>query len=300
MSSFWRPLAITTREHDLPPLLVKYDFSPASYTIHLTNLTYLWTESLDRKQIIKRALNLETSIDPSEDASQMQLLLRHVRDTLGGREGTTVAVHGEDDSDKLNLSAFVALPSPIPPLEWPIHLIRAPQAAFTTEVVVPILAQCSSAKAQVNSLLQHLKEKDQVITKLTDKMQSDGGDLGKIFPGASTGKAGSKLSGREFAAKTVKGLAEFDEKEWWRRLGSTYNTSGNIDSLLSSVFGSDSINVQEYSQPSGISPLWKRLESEKKPSSNSGSTASVQSHRLKNLPAKPSPESDVENEYKVS
>lgn len=218
----------------------------------------MWTETLDRRQIIKRALNIETSIDPSEDASQMQLLLRHVRESLEGRNDTTIAVHGDGKSDKLTLSASINLPSPLLPLQWPIHLVKASEAAFTNQFVLPSIRLIHSVKAQVKSLLQHIKEKDHVIDKLIDKMQSDGTDLGRIFPGAPVGKAGSKLMSREAAAKSVKGLGNFDEAQWRHRLKTTNETVSGIDDLVSSVFTSGLIDMrgagtrQRHATPSGL------------------------------------------------
>ena len=256
MSSSWKLLNPKENQKTTTRFLVKYDFGPASYTVFLTDLTFLWTETLDRRQIVKRALNLETSIDPSEDAHQMQLLLRHVREALEGLDHTAVTVHGKGDADKLTLAASIALPSPLPPLEWPIHCIKASQAEFTTEFVLPCLHSCSLAKLQVKSLLQHMKDKEHVFGKLIDKIQSDGTDLGSIFPGAPRGKVGSRPNAREIAAKSVRGLAEFEESQWQRQFAASSAVS-NIDDLLSSVFGSDAIGMQDMGLPR-VDSLWSR------------------------------------------
>lgn len=299
MSSFWRPLTTAFSECDTPSLLIKYDFNPANYSVSLTDLTFMWTETLDRKQIIKRALNIETSIDPSEDASQMQLLLRHVRESLEGRDDTTVTVHGDGNSDKLTLSASIALPSPLLPLKWPMHLVRASEAAFTNQFVLPCLRLCHSAQSQVNSLLLQLKEKDHVMDKLTDKMQSDGTDLGRIFPGAPAGKSGSKMKSREVAAKSVKGLGEFDEYQWRRRLTSTNGIVSSIDDLVSSVFASDLIDVRDFSQNFGDPKGWRRLASNEKSSTHKPSKAFTQSPSLGIPQQKPPPEPNTGNDFQA-
>lgn len=221
----------------------------------------MWTESLDRRQIIKRALNEETSIDPSEDASQMQLLLGHVEAALDGHDGAKVTVDGDGNPDRLTLSAFITLPPPLMPLQWFMRLEKAPQALFTTQFVLPTLNVCYSARFQVNSLLQHLKEKDHVINKLTDKLQADGTDLVRVFPGASTGKLGSKLSSRSVAAKSVKGLAEFDEDQWRHQVTTTDETKSDINELLSSVFASDLVNVHEICQKASSQACWELPDS---------------------------------------
>lgn len=296
MSSFWRPLTTAFSEFDTPPFLIKYEFDSASYSVSLTDLKYMWTETLDRKQIIKRALNIETSIDPSEDASQMQLLLRHVRDSLEGRNDTTIFVHGDGNSDKLTLSASINLPSPLLPLKWPIHLIRVSEAAFTNQFVLPSIRLVHSLKAQVNSLLQHIKEKDHVIDKLIDKMQSDGTDLGRIFPGAPVGKAGSRLKSREAAAKVVKGLGDFDENQWRRRLMATNETVSSIDHLVSSVFASDLIDMRDFSQNVGDPTGWRISVPDEKTSTHKPPKVLIPSPRLEIPSQKPYPDPNTGND----
>ncbi|KAL8824210.1 MAG: hypothetical protein Q9191_005218 [Dirinaria sp. TL-2023a] len=244
MSALWKPLTITIVDKEPHPLLARYEFGPASYTIYVTDLTFIWAESLGRKQIIKRALNLNTSIDPSEDATQMQLLLRHVREALEGREGTSMIVSANDEPEELNLNVCVALPSPLSPLEWPLHMEKASPSVFTEQFVLPALGKCSLAQAQVASLLQHLKEKDHVISKLTEKILSDGSDLSRLFPGASTVRIGSKLNAREALGKSVKGLSDFDENHWRHHSSSAPAANRNVGTLLSSVFESDLASSQ--------------------------------------------------------
>ena len=300
MSSPWKLLDQKESQQTTTRFLVKYEFGPASYTVFLTDLTFLWTETLDRRQIVKRALNLETSIDPSEDAQQMQLLLRHVRGALEGLDHTAVNVHGKGDADKLTLAATIALPSPLPPLDWPIQCIKASQAEFTAEFVVPCLHSCSLAKLQVKSLLQHMKEKEHVLGKLTDKIQSDGTDLGSIFPGAPRGKAGSRLNAREIAAKSVRGLAEFEESQWQCQFAASSAVSSNIDDLLSSVFGSDATGTRDISLPR-VGSLWSgRSGRDEDPSPHKEGKPRVPSPIQKPSKTKRYSESHVVNNTQVS
>ena len=250
------------------PLLVKHDFGSANYTVYLTDLTFLWTTSSDRRQIIKQALNSNTSIDPSEDASQMQLLLRHIKGSLEGGEGTVVTVHGEDKSDKMTLDASITLPSPLPPLEWSLHLAKASQATFTSYFVLPILNQFSFARTQVKSLMQQLREKDHIIDRLIDRMQTDGTDLGKVFPGIQTSRNGSKLNSRESAAKSVKGLAEFDQKIWLQGCASNHKGINSVDDMLASVLEGDAIDSPGFSQSSADRARFDSLAIADKPLNN--------------------------------
>lgn len=239
MSAPWQTFRSTGSSHEVASLFAKYNFGSAGYTVLLTDLTYIWEESLDRKQIIKRALDLDTPIDPSEDGSQMQLLLRHVRESFEGRAGTSVTVSGRHDAGELNVNISVPLDSPLPPLQWPLYLARAAQSVFTAEFVMPNLRICSLAHAQINSLLQHLTEKDNIIDKLTEKLQSDGNGLSNLFPGASVSRTGSKLNPRQTVGKSVKGFSAFDEKQWREQIPPSFDSNEDIDMIVSTVFDSD-------------------------------------------------------------
>ena len=233
MHSLWTPLRLSLHLSCSPPLLIKYDFRPSSYTIHVTDLTYIWTEHLDRKQILRRALSLDTSIDPSEDAGQMEQFLRHVQDSLRGTRSTKLSLIQGDAPKHLVLNTFTSLPAPLEPLQWPIYLAPAGQNVFTGEFVLPYLSQQLNAKAQIESLLQQLKDKDHVISRMTDKMQSDGLDFSKVFPSAAVSKARNRLDSRESVARLVKGLGEFDEEQWRSGFASQ---NRSLEDVVSGIF----------------------------------------------------------------
>ena len=253
----WKPLKLGTQDEATNCCLVKYEFGPTNYAIYLTDLTYLWNESLDRKQIIRRGLELNTSIDPSEYASQMQLLLRHVREALEGVPSTTVSLTGNDDSNNVQLNISVVLPAPLPLLEWPINMARMSQDSFMCHFLLPSLSQNWSLRAQVTSLLGNLREKDNVIRKLTERMQSDGTDFSKIFPGAASLKSRSRVDAKEAAAKVVKGLAEFNESEWRKRLSESSSVPSSIHDLVTAVFPSDD-GAQESIQQAESRIRWSQ------------------------------------------
>ena len=216
MGSFWRSLHLSQNTANLPPLLIKHDFGVASYNVFITDLTNIWTEHLDRKQILRRALNSDLSIDPSEDADQMLQFLRNVRNSLVGERGTRLSLSRGDTPKQLILNTFTSLPAPLEPLGWPMYLNPTAQNVFTSEFALPCLSQQLNAEAQIESLLQHLKDKDYVIDKMTQKMQSNGLDFGKIFPGIAVSKAVNRFDSRISCANLVKGLGKFDEEDWKR------------------------------------------------------------------------------------
>lgn len=257
MRSVWKPFQTFHRYPCIPPLLIKHDFGPSNYSVWLTDLTFIWSESLDRKQIIRRAFDIDTSIDPTEGADQLRLFLRGMEDALKQGAGTSVDIEQSDDEAKLILRTSTSLPGGLKPLEWSFLLTRASQATMTSEFLLPLLGHQLVAKAEKASLLQQLKEKDHVIAKLIDKMQADGVELGKVFPGAASSKSWTGSNARQGVA--IKGLAEFDQEQWQARLSRDNAPSGNLDDLLPKIFEAAVPDMGEELQISNHDEWWKRL-----------------------------------------
>jgi len=213
MDAHWRPLPLDT-ESNLPPLLFKLNVSASAYAIYLTDLTHIWTESLDRKQIIRRAFDENASIDPSEGPDQFRLLLHNIQRALGARPQTTLDIQlPKAAADTLTLNVTAKLPTPLAPLIWPIRPARAPEGSFFDEFLYPCLTSLGNARSEVLSLLNLLKEKDRVIARLTDKLEVTGIDLSTVFPNAAPSKR-SKATTRDVVVNAVKGLRAFDEDKW--------------------------------------------------------------------------------------
>ena len=256
-------MQIDHQRSSIPPLLIKNDFGTSSYRIWLTDLTYIWTETLDRRQIIQRAFSVDTSIDPSEDASQLRLLLQSIQDALVQRSGTAMSFTRSDDPKQLVLQTSTRLPGPLKPLEWRMTLNSAPQSTLTAEFTIPLLSQQSIAKAEKASLLQQLRYKDIVISKLIEKMQSDSVDLSRVFPASVPGKLGTNA--RQTLGKSVKGLAEFDLQEWQSRMIRDYKTLEELRDLISNTFDADPIEAATESQISdspSYGDWWRNLRRE--------------------------------------
>lgn len=236
MTSPWRPIGSVPQA---PPLLVKYEFTNSQYKIFLTDLTNVWTETLERREIIKKALNLDTSIDPSEDSGQFRLLLRKVQDALEGQEGSHLSLSRGIKPNEVVLHTVTKLPLPWEPLKWPFHLACAQADLLTTELLLPCLSQHFVANAQVESLLHILREKEHVLNKLADKINFDGVNFADLFPGALGSRAGMKVS-REQAGKFVKGLNEFDETEWQNTLSASLISTTNSSDIVPRLFATQS------------------------------------------------------------
>lgn len=260
MTSFWKKLCLSNSSVHTPPLLVKYYFGTSHYNMFVTDLTFLWTESLERKQIIKRALTLDTSIDPSEDKEQFLLLLNNIQKALDIEKASNTSLSRSQTSNCLDLSTITPLPAPLKPLQWRFNLSPAPQSMFTLEVLVPCLSHIASSKTQIASLLQQIKEKDHLVSRLIEKMQIDGSDLSKIFPGLSGLKVGPQQSVREIAGKCMKSLGVFNEEHWRNEMSKAPSLSMSLSDALSNVFSFDPRDTPRIEVEPSSATWWQHLK----------------------------------------
>ncbi|EPE24586.1 hypothetical protein GLAREA_08438 [Glarea lozoyensis ATCC 20868] len=241
----WKPLSLSaSASAHLPPLLFSVSFDHgSSYTVYLTDLTHIWSESLSRRQIIRRSQEEKTSIDPSDDEDNLRKLLEKIKSALEGARNTTAAltINADDERPSLTLSLAVKLPAGIAPLEWPLRLSAVPQTTLTQQLILPLMEAQHMRLQETASLIEVLKEKDHVIQKLLDKLEGQGTELGELFPQAA-GKAGRKIDRRK-AEERVRGLALFDIDAWRseNQIGAFHDTQ----TLLSKVFQGDANQVPE-------------------------------------------------------
>jgi hypothetical protein len=234
----WKPLRLSSSAGaHLLPLLISASFTPRSYTIHLTDLTHIWSESLDQRAIIRRSNEENTSIDPSADSYQFQIFLDKIKLGLAGAKDTTLALTITADANRpsLVLNITVKLPGGLSPLQWPVQLAAAPQSLLTSQLTVPLLRAQHVRMQEMANLAEVLREKDHVIQKLVDKLEGQGTELGQIFPQAA-GKVGRKLD-RKRAEERVKGLGQFDMEAWRKR--QDHGTSLDTAQLIGNVFAGD-------------------------------------------------------------
>ena len=112
----WRTLSIS--DESLPPLLIKAHLHSEGYTIHLTDLSRIWSETLTKREINKRALNNDCSIDPTDGPEQYNILLEKINGTLEQEDQTSLRFQ-PDQGLKLELQA--PLPHPLSPLNWTVN-----------------------------------------------------------------------------------------------------------------------------------------------------------------------------------
>jgi hypothetical protein len=246
----WRILdASRSGDSQLPALLISTAFRSDSYAVHLTDLTHIWSESLDRRDIFRRSQAENTSIDP-RDGDQLHVLLDKIRLGIEGGRDTSLTLAVNDDAGRpgVTLSITVPLPGGLAPLEWPVNLTAASQFLLTDQLMIPLLEAQQMRMREMASLADILREKDHVIQKLVDNLESQGIQLGQVFPHA-VGKSARKID-RKKAEEKVKGLRLFDIEAW--RQGLEKEESRDIGQLAEQVFKIDGPSDLDIKQTANI------------------------------------------------
>jgi len=232
----WRLLPVSAP--GVPNLLVSANFAADSYSLHLTDLSNMWVESLDRKPIIKRGLVEDTTVDPSDGPDQLRRLLELLSAAFDPGEpehsNTSLSITSDKDNS-LVIHVTCILPKPLKPLKWPMHLSKCSHTALTTQLVLPLILAQQARAREVDKLIIALREKDAVIARLVNKLEVTGTGLEHVFNTLS----GKRKVTRATAEEKVKGLAPFRESEFRGRMADMTATSDQHETLpvLESVFG---------------------------------------------------------------
>jgi hypothetical protein len=235
MGTIWQPIPPTAGLHNTAVLL-RYRKNTSGLSLHLT------------EEICTKAVEIGCSIDPSEDDSQLAILLDTFEAALRGDEGTSISIT-VDGADHLKLTISSPLPAPLPALTWPFWLGPGSREQVKTEVMVPLVCSTYMRKQQQDDLTALLAHKDALISKLIDKVESIGSDLVSLFP--NLGRLSHAKNQRQQLAKYVKGLEPFDAIKWRKHFDGTihdglafhemsavaFQESGTpaVDGLLSSL-----------------------------------------------------------------
>ena len=219
-----------------PLLLINFGLTKDGYSFYLTDLASIWSEKLSRKQIIRRSLDENTSIDPTESTQQYSKLLEKIDDGLRGKEGSSLHLYQADEqSYALKLLLINKLTSPLSPLVWPLHLQALGQGWLREILILPIISKSTMYSEQIKQLHGTIEEKDQVISRLCDRLQASGVDLASVFPNTSGLKIPRRADVRSHLAPYVKGLAKSGKGEWSMTPKSVDNTSKSFVDRLPPV-----------------------------------------------------------------
>ncbi|KKZ61043.1 hypothetical protein EMCG_00621 [[Emmonsia] crescens] len=255
-----------------PPLLYKYLTSNLGCEIYLTDLAYVWSQSLTRKEILNNASKYNTSIDPSEDEEQYFILLHKISDALRGSKDSSLSLTSDTGGEELKLITSTELPAPLDPLEWTFTLSPQSPNALTKHILLPILKGEANHEARILSLIGYVKQKDWALSKLFDKIESSGVDLSTVFPGMGGVRLSRKESVYSQASKHIKGVAPFDEDLWnneYQSKDADYNLGVHITNELStsSSFAdrpADDFAPENWWKKLGTGPVGKLCQTTKK------------------------------------
>ncbi len=225
---------------NVPKLFVKCHLDSTGYSIQTTDLSRLWEERLSKTECIQRASDSGSSIDPSQDDEQFSILLGKIETAFNHEHDTSLQLRTSDEDDgNLAIEISAALPKPLSAFKWTIELRLQEPQYLATQLVTPLLHQASQLQYQIDQLVHELQNKDRVISKICDRLETSGNDLTTVFPGVSNIKTSRKKGQREQLARHVKGLADFDEDAWkaqsYQGLDHDELTDGELNSVLGNL-----------------------------------------------------------------
>ncbi|OCK83388.1 XLF-domain-containing protein [Lepidopterella palustris CBS 459.81] len=210
----WIPLQISNSSRHVPQLLIKASFNADSYSIFVTDLCHIWSEELNKSEIVERASNTDTSIEVTRrDTSQLRLLLENIAKSLKDFQNVKRRLL-HDNEDGLILRTTISLPEPLDALHWSIHLKCLTSDDLKRELILPLLASSYVQHQHVKSLISIIEHKDQAISKLLHELESSGIDLSAAFPSLSGARSTRKVIKQDYAAQHIPGLGAFDENKW--------------------------------------------------------------------------------------
>jgi hypothetical protein len=197
-----------------PSLFIQYVSTRISYRLLLTDLTKVWSEDISRQLICERAVEIGTSIDPSEDQEQFTVFLQKIHHALEGKEGTQTKLIPGDEHRQLQLKTLTPLTAPFQPLEWCFRLDLQKDSSLTEDLLVPLLKDHVNLNSDLKALTSSLEEKDRAIAKLLDKIEGSGLSLSDVFPSL---RGSRKSLTRSVVESSVPGLATFDPRKFaWK------------------------------------------------------------------------------------
>ncbi|GIJ99252.1 hypothetical protein Aspvir_001382 [Aspergillus viridinutans] len=216
----------------------------------MTDLSNIWTEHMSRQDILNRADEDATTIDPSEDPDQLEVLLGKIDGALSGEPGCTASLENGLREDSMKLTVSTKLPAPLRPLIWIIYLSKEPQSSTSQHLILPLLRAEAGWESRQRTLLDYLSKKDWVLGKLFDKIEGMGIDLSTIFPGISGLRKAHGDTLLSQAANYIKGVAPFNEQEWLDEVAKSSPDSVVAANILAEVSGSaDTREVERLGPP---------------------------------------------------
>ena len=214
-----------------PVIYYSYRHRDGAFQIDVTDLVSLWQCHLDRDALISQARTQRSSIDPSESHSQAEALCSRLAQSLKNGRNVISRPRRLSTGEVIGLETAIKLPTPLKPLSWSFILRQAQANKFANRITRPALNEVARAEHKLDSLLQVVKDKDHVITRLLDKIEASNIDLSLIFPGITGLTARKSHVSVAEAKKHVPGLSTFDRAAWFSQLDQA--STGRVPSVAS-------------------------------------------------------------------
>ena len=165
--------------------------------------------------------------------------------------------------DGLTLTVTCELPRELSdkPLTWRMYLEMQSASATTAELVFPLVEAHRAQQEQIKSLVEIIKQKDSVITKVLDKLEATGTSLEHVF----TVLPAKRKVTREQAESRIKGLALFDFDTWNSTVAeeTRRHPGGEVPELLRRVFDDGgleyTLNIGSKDYAEDLAQWWNRL-----------------------------------------
>ena len=208
-----------------------------------------------------RASAEDTSIDPTDGNENLQRLLDWIRAAFDiddpEHPNTSLTLSkGKDDSIEVHITCV--LPEPFKPLKWPLYLTKCPASTLATELVLPLIQSHEARAQEIDHLITIIRDKDAVINRLVDKLESNGMGLEHIF----NKLLGKRKVRRKEAEGKIKGLAPFAEADFRKDGVQEASRSGDVAALLDTVFRDNGLKQNpgmEFEASAMLDTWWTEL-----------------------------------------
>lgn len=244
----WQELQTLSRRQ-CPKLFYQYSTKDQSLTLLLTDLISIWETSPDKYDILAAAARQHTSIDPSISSTQFDLLLSKIRKSLSGGRNS-IARGNVRSTQSLSLRTTFDMPGGLRPLEWTFNLEPQATAELAERILRPSLHEVSVSHNKISSLLKVIRDKDHVITRLSERLASSDTDLSLVFPGIAgfASRRGRHVSVAD-AKRHVPGMTVFEEKPWAKQFANDDGYEGaDTTGLINLVRGCEKCFVHSKTE----------------------------------------------------
>ena len=214
-TSEWRLLTSSLKVRGSPTLLIKHEIATehdgkiSHFKVCVTDLTYLWMEVLQRKQLVKKAC--DTSIDPTE---QFDTLLKYLNMGLNFAPKASLGLKSERGRSHLVLHLRLPLPEPLRPLEWDFDLKQASELDFTKEFVVPLMGSLFEARNALPDLEAVIANKDRAIERVDIELKTQNKQITSLFDKRFYGENVAEKHRKGILMNKIPGLRPHDPEQF--------------------------------------------------------------------------------------